>query len=198
MPRFDAGTIRRSFAKRLSYSVWDGTSPGRSLNYDDRNRLTGMSQSGASAEYKINGRGERVVKTVVTGGGPFSVLTTTLYLYDEGGRLLGDYGAGGSAQTEYVYLDGAPIAAVKGGSLAYIETDHLGTPRVVADPATNAARWAWSFFGDTFGADAPDPRRFGMLNNCQTFAWAVLTKCSKNSKKFPRPESEMLSRFLGR
>ena len=133
-----------------------GTAPGRSLTYDDRNRLTGMSESGVSAEYKINGRGERVVKTVVTGGGPFSVLTTTLYLYDEGGRLLGDYGAGGSAQTEYVYLDGAPIAAVKGGSLAYIETDHLGTPRVVADPATNAARWAWSFFGDTFGADAPD------------------------------------------
>ncbi len=62
-----------------------------------------------------------------------------------------------SAQTEYVYLDGAPIAAVKGGSLSYIETDHLGTPRVVADPATNAARWAWNFFGDTFGAEAPDP-----------------------------------------
>lgn len=134
-----------------------GTAPGQSLTYDDRNRLTGMSQSGASAEYKINGRGERVVKTVTTGGGPFSVLTTTFYVYDEGGRLLGDYGAAGSAQTEYVYLDGAPIAAVKGGSLSYIETDHLGTPRVVADPATNAARWAWNFFGDTFGANAPDP-----------------------------------------
>lgn len=153
------GGVARSYD--ANGNTQTGTAPGRSLTYDDRNRLAGMSESGVSAEYKINGRGERVGKTVVMGGGPFSTTSTTLYLYDESGHLLGDYGTAGSAQTEYVYLDGAPIAAVKGGSLAYIETDHLGTPRVVADPATNAARWAWSFFGDTFGADAPDPSPSG-------------------------------------
>jgi RHS repeat-associated protein len=138
-----------------------GTAPGRSLTYDDRNRLTGMSESGVSAQYKINGRGERVAKTVVLGGGPFSATSTTVYVYDEGGHLLGDYGATGSAQAEYVYLDDAPVAVIQGGALSYVETDHLGTPRVVADPATNAARWAWNFFGDTFGADAPDPSPSG-------------------------------------
>ncbi len=45
---------------------------------------------------------------------------------------------------------GAPAA-----SLSYLETDHLGTPRVLADPATNAVQWQWNFFGSVFGDHAP-------------------------------------------
>lgn len=36
--------------------------------------------------------------------------------------------------------------------------------------------------------------RFGMTNNCQTFAWQVLTKCSKNKN----PSPEFSTRFLAR
>jgi RHS repeat-associated protein len=131
-----------------------GTAPGQSLAYDARNRLTTATQGSQVATYVHNGRGERVSKLVSSGG---LGSPPTLYSYDEGGHLLSEYGGTSLPQAEYVYLDGTPIAVIKSGSLAYIETDHLGTPRIVADPATNAARWAWSFFGDTFGADAPDP-----------------------------------------
>ncbi|MFC4818713.1 RHS repeat domain-containing protein [Dokdonella ginsengisoli] len=131
-----------------------GTAPSLSLGYDARNRLNSATKGGLVATYVHNGRGERVSKGVSSGG---LGSPPTLYSYDESGRLLSEYGGTGVAQAEYVYLDGAPIAVVKSGSLSYIETDHLGTPRVVADPATNAARWAWNFFGDTFGAEAPDP-----------------------------------------
>ena len=39
--------------------------------------------------------------------------------------------------------------------------------------------------------------RFGALNNCQTYAWTVLTKCSKN-KPGPLPIERMPTRFLAR
>lgn len=36
--------------------------------------------------------------------------------------------------------------------------------------------------------------RFGMLNNCQTFAWQVLTKCSKNQTVRPPPSLRFQAR----
>lgn len=146
------GGVARSYD--ANGNTQTGTAPGQSLAYDARNRLTTATKGSQVATYVHNGRGERVSKLVSSGG---LGSPPTLYSYDEGGHLLSEYGGTSLPQAEYVYLDGTPIAVIKSGSLAYIETDHLGTPRIVADPATNAARWAWSFFGDTFGADAPDP-----------------------------------------
>jgi len=81
---------------------------------------------------------------------------TADYSYDESGQLLGEYSATGTAQAEYIYLDSTPIAVVKGTSLAYVETDHLGTPRQVFDPATNNAVWTWDGLASTFGVNAPN------------------------------------------
>jgi RHS repeat-associated protein len=39
-----------------------------------------------------------------------------------------------------------------------------------------------------------DLGRFGMLNNCQTFAWAVLTKCQKNPRPHPKPSLRFLAK----
>jgi len=128
-----------------------GVTTNMTFGYDDKNRLATATSGFVTATYTTNGRGERVRK-VVTGVNP----VTADYSYDEGGLLLGEYSATGAAQVEYVYLDGTPIAVVKGTSLAYVETDHLGTPRQVFDPVTNNAVWTWDPLASTFGTNAPN------------------------------------------
>ncbi len=39
--------------------------------------------------------------------------------------------------------------------LAYIQPDHLGTPRVVIDPVRDVAVWEWSNKSEVFGDQAP-------------------------------------------
>ena len=87
--------------------------------------------------------------------GGFTSAAPILYTYDESGQLLGDY-TGATPQAEYVYLDGTPIAVAKSGTLSYIETDHLGTPRQVVNPATNTALWTWDLLASTFGVNGPN------------------------------------------
>ena len=53
---------------------------------------------------------------------------TTHFVYDQGGRLIGEYDATGSPIAEYVYLAGQPLAMLRGGVIYYYHTDHLGTP----------------------------------------------------------------------
>jgi len=129
-----------------------GTSAGLTLTYDDRNRLASMVNGTTSATYGITGRGERVRKTVTVSGTP----TTTLFGYDEGGRLAGEYSGTGTAQAEYIYLDSIPVGVFKGGTLYYIETDHLGTPRQVVKPTGNVVVWKWDFLQNTFGNSVPN------------------------------------------
>jgi len=62
---------------------------------------------------------------------------------------------------EYIYLDNTPIGYVNNGTLYYIETDHLGTPRQVLRPAVAPANdtlvWKWDFAGSVFGTHSPNP-----------------------------------------
>ncbi len=39
------------------------------------------------------------------------------------------------------------------GKISYLETDHLGTPRLAVDSVTHAEQWSWDFFADAFGAN---------------------------------------------
>jgi len=148
------GGVTRSYDANGNTTA--GTAPGLALSYDDRNRLASAVKTGLRGDYVHNGRGERVKKTTTTGSGGPGVSEEVSYAYDEAGRLVGEYSAMGTALAEYVYLDDQPIAVVKDGTLAYIETDHLGTPRVVADRATGAALWTWGFFDGAFGTGAPN------------------------------------------
>lgn len=147
------------------------------LAYDDRNRLAFVQvsyapatcsghvctgETGATADYGYNGRGERVRKINQVATRVLITTTTTTYAYDEAGRLIGEYpdNGGSSLQTEYIYLDGVPIAAIRANQVYEIETDHLGTPRTVVKPGTTPATdvtvWTWNLLGNTFGADAPN------------------------------------------
>lgn len=121
------------------------------FTYDDRNRMSASLFNGQTlASYQINGRGERVAKTRSTPG------TSRVFVYDEAGHSLGDYPPAAKTKgNEFLYLDDLPVAILAGGALSYLETDHLGTPRIAANPATNAWQWQWSFFGEAFGDSAP-------------------------------------------
>lgn len=99
------------------------------------------------ARYAYNGHGERTCAWVGE--------TLTRFVYDTGGRLLGEYQASGKPIIEYVYLGDLPVAAFATHGLVYIETDHLGTPRVVVDAATNATLWHWPLTGRAFGEHDP-------------------------------------------
>ncbi|MBL8300153.1 MAG: RHS repeat-associated core domain-containing protein, partial [Rhodanobacteraceae bacterium] len=55
------------------------------------------------------------------------------------------------ALTEYLFLDAVPVAISRVGGLSYIEADHLGTPRVAFNPATNTKEWVWDLLGKAFG-----------------------------------------------
>ncbi|WP_395684150.1 RHS repeat-associated core domain-containing protein [Dokdonella sp.] len=144
------GGVARTYD--LNGNTQTGTATGLTLGYDNRNRLTSAVNGTMSASYAISGRGERVGKTVTVSGTP----TTTLFAYDEGGRLIGEYSGTGVAQAEYIYLDSTPVGVVKGGVLYYIETDHLGTPRQVVKPTGNVVVWKWDFLQNTFGNSTPN------------------------------------------
>jgi RHS repeat-associated protein len=135
---------------------------GVSFSYNDRNRLSIVSPpafgSGPKAfgppksnqtYYSYNGRGERVSISHSL------QLTTTSYAYDEQGHHLGSYFGYSNSGDEVIYLDDMPVAITDGGVLSYLETDHLGTPRIAANVTTNAQQWKWDFFGDAFGGNEP-------------------------------------------
>lgn len=121
---------------------------GKGFNYSARNRLTSLEFNGMrDSGYLYNARGERVYKET-----PFSI---TLFLYDESGKLLGEYDYTGQVLNEYVWLDSLPVALLTDRSWMPIEPDHLGSPRRVIDSARGLAVWSWDLQGSAFGNDAP-------------------------------------------
>ena len=121
--------------------------------------------AGATSSYLYNGLGQRVSKTgslVGTGGNE--------YVYDENGRLLGEYNATGGVIQETVYLESTPVSVLKqalSGSpavastvLYYVYSDHIATPRIITSAATGGIVWDWAN-ADPFGVSAPDENPSG-------------------------------------
>ena len=126
----------------------DGT---RTLTYNNAGRLSQVTTGTNTDYYKFNGKGERVLKSgndVATGN--------NRYLYDESGKLLGDYDSLGLANQETIYLGTIPVAVVKGNTLYYIHTDQLNAPRAITASAgtTNTILWRWD--GEPFGNTPPN------------------------------------------
>ena len=113
--------------------------------------------------YACNHRGERVLRTPAGGAAQIT-------LYDEVGLWLGNYSATGQAQQQAIWLDDYPVALINVPAtgvpeLAYVQPDHLGTPRVVIDPVRNVAIWEWSNKSEVFGNQIPsaDPDGDGVV-----------------------------------
>lgn len=125
--------------------------------YGDDNRMSQYKEGNTvKMNYVYNGRGEMVRKfeTFVTG---------TYILYDEAGRWLGDYNYNTTAQQQVIWLDDQPVGMFSGSGagqkLLYVQSDAIGSPRVVIDPSRGAAGtaiWAWDLAGEAFGTTAPN------------------------------------------
>jgi RHS repeat-associated protein len=125
--------------------------------YNLANRLATIS-SASSVNYAINALGQRVAKTVDG--------VTTRYVYDEQGRLIGEYDQAGNLIQETVWLDDLPVATLRptgGGSptpvaVYYVHADHLGSPRAITRPSDDAILWRWDNdepFGNSQANDDP-------------------------------------------
>jgi RHS repeat-associated protein len=123
--------------------------------HDDRGRLREVRVGGVlQRTYLYNGRGERVLRTSPSGAAP-----TLQFVYDEAGRLLGEYQANGARVAEYVWVDDLLVAILRahdGSTYQFVETDALGSPRAVIHPAANAVVWRWDLVTTAFGEHAPD------------------------------------------
>jgi RHS repeat-associated protein len=94
--------------------------------------------------YQYNGLGQRVEKTVGS--------TTTVYVYDEAGHLLGEYTPTGGIIAEHIWLNNRPVGVITSTGLYYVQTDQLGAPRVI----TNSSKTiVWQWHSDPFGNGAP-------------------------------------------
>ena len=82
---------------------------------------------------------------------------TSYFIYDESGHVIGEYDSSGNPIQEHVYLGDRPVAVVQGGSstggtVDYVTTDQLNTPRAITD-SSQAVVWSWS--SDPFGNGNP-------------------------------------------
>ena len=74
-----------------------------------------------------------------------------IYHYNQAGQLVAESDASGNITTEYIYLNGQPLAKLEDNTTYYISTDHLGTPQIMADAA---AANVWQIETRPFG-DSP-------------------------------------------
>ena len=147
-----ASTTGPGPARRNSYDTSGALTSDGTLRYgyDAAGRLASAATAVGMVSYRYNGLGQRVAKTVAN--------VTTYYVYDEAGRLLGEYDNAGVPLQETVYFEGHPVAVIKPSprpALYYVYPDHLGTPRVITRAADQAMVWRWDNAAP-FGEDQPD------------------------------------------
>ena len=85
--------------------------------------------------------------------------TTTIFIYDEAGHLLGEYTPSGSLIEEHIWLNDRPIGVITPNGLYYVQTDQLNTPRAITNSSKQLV-WEWS--SDPFGTTAPNQNPSGL------------------------------------
>ena len=139
-----------------------GGATSLTYTYNNANRLAEVKSSGATlATYGVSGLGQRLRKD--------AGLITTLFVYDEQGRLLGEYDGTGQLIQETVWLDDLPIATLRPTgtgtptpiAIHYVHADHLGSPRAVTRPSDSLLLWQWDNT-DPFGNNAANENPAGL------------------------------------
>ena len=92
--------------------------------------------------------------------------SATRFVYDEAGRLWGEYDAAGTLIQEFVWLDDLPVAVLRdngsgGTNVFYVHPDHLGTPRAITRASDNQFVWKWDNT-EAFGNAAPNENPSGL------------------------------------
>jgi RHS repeat-associated protein len=148
-------------ARSFTYDPAGNTTASTAVNpytatYNLAGRLATLAKAGVTTTYSVDGQGRRVRKFSNTGAA-----STVIFVYDQGGQILGEYDSTGKAIREYVWMGSTPVAvftpdpaAPTGNPIVYtIHIDHLDTPRIVLDK-NGAIRWRW--LAEPFGTTAPE------------------------------------------
>jgi YD repeat-containing protein len=146
------------------------------LGYNNRGRLSTVTAPSATTTYVYNALGQRVQKS--TGNG--TTTTATLFVYDEGGHLLGEYDGSGNLIEETVWVDDLPVATLQpngtgGVNMFYIHADHLDTPKAITRPADNAIVWRWD--QDPFGTAVPNQNPASLGNFGYNLRFRAVLRC---------------------
>ena len=127
----------------------------RQLTYDDRSRLTVFVNGSTTRRYQYTGQGLRVRKWTSS-----NTSGNTYFVYNENAQLVGEYNNAGARNQEIIWLGNLPVGVIAGTAatpvLHYIESDHLGTPRVIVDATRNVGIWRWNQSNDPFGESTPN------------------------------------------
>lgn len=123
----------------------------RSFTYNTMNRMASVSIGGSTTSYRYNSSGQRITKTLESG-------EQIHFVYGLSGELLGEYTNSGQRIREYIYRQstGLPLLVAQieaDGSITYLHTDHLGTPRYATN---NSKALVWSWLSDGFGSTLPN------------------------------------------
>ena len=137
-----AGSLVRSY-------IYDAAGHAESygsvtVGYNNRGRM--QSTGGGATNYLYNALGQMIEKSGTPG--------TTVFMQDEAGHLIGEYSGSGSLVEETVWLGDIPVATLQpngsgGVNIFYVHTDHLNTPRKIAQPTSGTLVWRWD--ADPFG-----------------------------------------------
>jgi RHS repeat-associated protein len=112
---------------------------------------------GTTTTYAYNGLGERLSKDVAG--------VITRFIYDEDGRMLGEYNGAGVPTREYVYAGDVPVGLLRGTAKYYVHADWRNTPRQLSSSA-GIALWAWD--PNPFGENQPNQNP---ANQPNAFTW---------------------------
>jgi RHS repeat-associated protein len=132
-----SGALTRTYGyDNAGNTTSDGTA---TFTYNDAGRMVGATKASVTTTYGLNALGQRVKKT--TSG------SSTYFVYDETGHLVGEYDNSGNLIQETVWVADMPVATLRtngaGVSTFYVHTDHLNTPRRVSRPSDNVVLWRW-------------------------------------------------------
>jgi RHS repeat-associated protein len=102
------------------------------VTYNSAEQMDTLTTESSYTTYGYDAFRQRIIKN--RAGSPALYFT-----YGQSGETLeaNDFSA---TPTDYVYVDGKPVATLEGNSVYYIHTDRLGTPQLATD-ASRAAVW---------------------------------------------------------
>lgn len=147
------GSLVRSYAYDAAGHVTGYGTNG--FTYNNRGRIAATVAN--STDYLYNALGQMIEKS--------GTLGTILFMQDEAGHLIGEYNGSGGLIEETIWLGDIPAATLQpngsgGVNIYYVHTDHLNSPRKIAQPTSGTLAWRWD--SDPFGTAAPNQNPAGL------------------------------------
>lgn len=136
-------------ARTYTYDATGSVTSGKGgMTYHDNGRLLAVQVSGGAGKYSYDGLGQRVHKAGFT----------TMFVYDESGRLLGEFSDLNIPVREYVYIGDMPVGVLTNNALVLdnpnTATAVVGTWATVSNNPANPTGYGGNFRTHAAGAGA--------------------------------------------